>query len=64
MGSLALQGKNKEVMNVSIYLGRMLRYSLNTKSNVVRLGEELSYIKSYTDILKLRYEDTSQLNWR
>ena len=62
MGSLALQGKNKEVMNVSIYLGRMLRYSLNTKSKVVRLGEELSYIKSYTDILKLRYEDNITIN--
>lgn len=58
IGSLALQGKNKEVMNVSIYLGKMLRYSLNTKSNIVPLGEEVNYIKSYTNILKLRYEDT------
>jgi two-component system, sensor histidine kinase YesM len=57
IGSLALQGKNKEVMNVSIYLGKMLRYSLNTNSNVVLLGEEINYISSYTDILKLRYED-------
>jgi two-component system, sensor histidine kinase YesM len=58
IGSLALQDKNKEVMNVSIYLGKMLRYSLNTKSNIVPLGEEVNYIKSYTNILKLRYEDT------
>jgi two-component system, sensor histidine kinase YesM len=58
IGSLALQGKNKEVMNVSVYLGKMLRYSLNTKSNIVPLGEEVNYIKSYTNILKLRYEDT------
>lgn len=57
IGSLALQEKNKEVMNVSVYLGKMLRYSLNTKSNMVSLGEELNYIKSYTNILKLRYED-------
>jgi len=58
IGGLALQGKNKEVMNVSIYLGRMMRYSLNTQSDVVTLGEELNYIRSYTDILKVRYEDT------
>ncbi|MFS0775100.1 histidine kinase [Neobacillus sp. 3P2-tot-E-2] len=58
IGSLALQEKNKEVMNVSIYLGKMLRYSLNTKSNIVPLGEEVNYIKSYTNILKLRYENT------
>lgn len=57
IGSLALQEKNKEVMNVSVYLGKMLRYSLNTKSNIVSLREELNYIKSYTNILKLRYED-------
>ncbi|MEH7387975.1 sensor histidine kinase [Bacillus sp. JJ1521] len=62
MGSLAVQGKNKEVMNVSIYLGRMLRYSLNTKNKVVDLGEELNYIKNYTDILKLRYGDMININ--
>jgi two-component system, sensor histidine kinase YesM len=57
IGSLALQGKMKDVMNVSIYLGKMLRYSLNTNSNIVSLDEELNYITSYTNILKLRYED-------
>ncbi|WP_246629185.1 cache domain-containing sensor histidine kinase [Mesobacillus maritimus] len=62
MGSLAVQGRNKEVMNVSIYLGRMLRYSLNTKNKVVNLDEELNYIKNYTDILKLRYEDMININ--
>ncbi|MFP7297096.1 sensor histidine kinase [Neobacillus niacini] len=61
IGSLALQGKNKEVMNVSVYLGKMLRYSLNSKSNIVSLGEEVNYIKSYTNILKLRYEDTIRI---
>jgi two-component system, sensor histidine kinase YesM len=57
IGGLAVQGKNKEVMNVSIYLGKMMRYSLNTQNDVVKLGEEISYIRSYTDILKVRYED-------
>lgn len=57
IGGLAVQGKNKEVMNVSIYLGRMMRYSLNTQTDVVTLGEEVNYIRSYTDILKVRYED-------
>jgi len=58
IGGLAVQGKNKEVMNVSVYLGRMMRYSLNTETNIVHLSEEINYIRSYTDILKLRYEDT------
>jgi two-component system sensor histidine kinase YesM len=34
-----------------------MRYSLNTQNDVVRLGEEVNYIRSYTDILKVRYED-------
>ncbi|PPA71712.1 cache domain-containing sensor histidine kinase [Jeotgalibacillus proteolyticus] len=58
IGGLAAQGKNEEVMNVSVYLGRMLRYSLQTKNSVVRLSEEMAYIRSYTEILKLRYEDS------
>ncbi|MBM7603958.1 two-component system sensor histidine kinase YesM [Metabacillus crassostreae] len=57
IGGLAAQGKNKEVMNVSIHLGRMMRYSLNTQSDIVKLGEEIAYIRDFTDILKLRYED-------
>ncbi|QNG59838.1 histidine kinase [Bacillus sp. PAMC26568] len=57
IGGLAVQGKNREVMNVSIYLGRMMRYSLNTHSDVVKLGEEINYIRNFTDILKVRYED-------
>ncbi|WP_342045095.1 cache domain-containing sensor histidine kinase [Bacillus sp. OTU530] len=58
IGGLAAQGKNKDVMNVSVYLGRMMRYSLNTQSDVVNLGEEINYIRNFTNILKLRYEDT------
>lgn len=58
IGGLAAQGKNREVMNVSVYLGRMMRYSLNTQNDEVTLGEEMSYIRSYTNILKMRYMDT------
>lgn len=58
IGGLAIQGKKKEVMNVSIYLGRMMRYSLNTQADVVKLGEEISYIRNFIEILKLRYEGT------
>ncbi|MBI0578642.1 histidine kinase [Neobacillus cucumis] len=57
IGGLAMQEKNKQVMDVSIHLGKMMRYSLNTQSDVVNLGEELKYIRSYTEILKVRYED-------
>ena len=57
MGGLAAQGKNKEVVNVSVYLGEMMRYSLSTQSSVVQLQEEINYIRNFTSILKIRYED-------
>lgn len=58
IGGLAAQGKNKEVVDVSVYLGKMMRYSLNTQSDSVQLKEEIAYIRSFTEILKLRYEDS------
>jgi len=58
IGGLAAQGKSREVMNVSVYLGRMMRYSLNTQNDIVTLGEEMSYARSYTNILKIRYVDS------
>ncbi|GEN86166.1 cache domain-containing sensor histidine kinase [Oceanobacillus sojae] len=61
IGGLAAQGKNKEVVNVSVYLGKMLRYALNTKSDLVTLTEEIQYIRNYAKILELRYEGDLQI---
>jgi two-component system, sensor histidine kinase YesM len=57
IGGLAAQGKNKEVIDVTIHLGRIMRYSLNTESDMVTLGEEMNYIRRFMEILKLRYEE-------
>lgn len=57
ISGLAAQEKNREVMHVSVNLGKMLRYSLNTKSNTITLGEEIQYIRNYINILQHRYED-------
>ncbi|MFI8575305.1 sensor histidine kinase [Rossellomorea aquimaris] len=57
IGGLAAQGKNKEVIDVTIHLGRIMRYSLNTETDMVTLGEEMAYIRRFTEILKLRYEE-------
>ncbi|WP_409293945.1 cache domain-containing sensor histidine kinase [Peribacillus sp. SCS-26] len=58
IGGLAVQGKNKEVMDTTVYLGRMMRYSLDTRKITVTLGEEMDYIKSYTNLLSVRYAGT------
>jgi two-component system sensor histidine kinase YesM len=57
ISGLAAQGKNEEVVNVSVYLGRMMSYSLNTQDPLVTLGQELEYIKNFTEILKMRYRN-------
>ncbi|KPL58333.1 sensor histidine kinase [Rossellomorea vietnamensis] len=56
IGGLAAQGKNKEVIDVTVHLGRIMRYSLNTESDIVTLGEEMNYIRRFMEIMKLRYE--------
>lgn len=61
IGGLAAQGKNKEVVNVSVYLGKMLRYALNTESDLVTMAEEIQYIRNYAEILKLRYGGDLQI---
>ncbi|MBM0065500.1 histidine kinase [Bacillus gibsonii] len=57
ISGLAALGKNEEVVNVSVYLGRMMSYSLNTQDPLVTLGQELEYIKNFTEILKMRYRN-------
>jgi two-component system, sensor histidine kinase YesM len=62
VGGLAAQGKNKEVIDVTIHLGRIMRYSLNTESDMVTLGEEMAYIRRFMEILKLRYEEALSIS--
>lgn len=57
ISGLAAQGKNEDVVNISVYLGRMMSYSLNTQDQLVTLGQELDYIKNFTEILKMRYRN-------
>ncbi|GLC89658.1 cache domain-containing sensor histidine kinase [Lysinibacillus piscis] len=57
ISSLAAQERHDDVMNVSSYLGKMMRYSLDTKRITVPLAEEMQYIRSYMKILALRYEE-------
>src|SRR5690606_24347888 len=39
---LASQGNNREVLKITIYLGKMMMYSLNTKTNIARLAEAMN----------------------
>ncbi|MHC8521974.1 sensor histidine kinase [Rossellomorea sp. H39__3] len=57
IGGLSAQGENRKVIDVTVHLGRMLSYSLDTERDVVTIGEEINYMRRYTEVLKLRHED-------
>lgn len=53
---LASEGMDQEVITVSKCMSAMLRY--NTKfENITTLNEELTQIKNYVQVLKIRFED-------
>jgi len=55
IGSLSVQGRSDEVVEVTESLGQMLRFSLRTDTDLVRLNEEMRYIKHYVSILRIRF---------
>lgn len=57
IGSLSAQRRSKEVMDVTEWLGQMLRYSLSVDSDLAKLREELEYVRYYVSIMKLRFGD-------
>lgn len=57
IGGLAAMKRNDTVIDATEALGQMMRYSLNLNSDLVKVKEELSYIRDYLFILQLRYED-------
>ncbi|WP_309119828.1 sensor histidine kinase [Paenibacillus sp.] len=57
IGGLAAMKREELVMDAAEALGKMMRYSLNLNSDLVKVREELDYMRDYLFILKLRYED-------
>ncbi|KIL38013.1 hypothetical protein SD70_29195 [Gordoniibacillus kamchatkensis] len=53
--SLAAQGRNGDIQQVIEALGRMLRLTLKADSDLIRLEEEIAYIRAYTSILSACY---------
>jgi two-component system sensor histidine kinase YesM len=61
IGGLAAMKRNDVVMDATEALGQMMRYSLNLNSDLVKVKEEISYIRDYLFILQLRYEERLQV---
>ncbi|NIK74991.1 two-component system sensor histidine kinase YesM [Paenibacillus castaneae] len=62
IGGLAAVKKNDVLMDATEALGQMMRYSLNLNSDLVKVKEEMNYIRDYLFILQLRYEDRLQVD--
>jgi len=57
IGSLSAQKRSEEVIDVTEWLGQMLRYSLRSDSDLAKLREEMQYIRYYVSIMKIRFGD-------
>ncbi|WP_246358353.1 sensor histidine kinase [Paenibacillus phytorum] len=61
ISGLAAMKREDLVMDATEALGKMMRYSLNMNSDLVRVAEEMSYIRDYLFILHLRHEERLQV---
>jgi len=61
IGSLSLQDRKEDVLDVTESLGQMLRYSLKTDSDLTTVGEEMQYIRHYVTILRIRFGERLRL---
>ncbi|PHV69976.1 hypothetical protein CS063_12575 [Sporanaerobium hydrogeniformans] len=52
----ALRGE-KDIMQMTVALARLLRLSINTKREFVSIAEEIEHVKCYLKIQKIRYAD-------
>ncbi|MFD1776365.1 cache domain-containing sensor histidine kinase [Paenibacillus rhizophilus] len=58
IGGLAAMKREDLVMDATEALAKMMRYSLRLDSDLVKVSEEMGYIRDYLFILQLRHQDS------
>ncbi|MFX3633578.1 MAG: sensor histidine kinase [Candidatus Pristimantibacillus sp.] len=58
MSSLAMQRRTDDTVQVIESLGKMMRFSLKMSDDLVRLEEELKYVRDYIAILQVRFGES------
>lgn len=53
--------KNEEVVIMTASLARLLRQSISNEDELVTVGQEIEYVRSYLTIQKMRYKDKLNL---
>lgn len=54
-------GKNQEIVDITVHLGRVLRRVMNTKSDLVEISYEMEIIRSFVEIQKKHYGERLSL---
>lgn len=57
LSSLSMQKRTDDSVRVIESLGKMLRFSLNSKEDLIPLAEELSCLRHYISILSIRFRE-------
>lgn len=63
ISSLALMGRNDDVYKMMSALGRFYRVSLSKGKEIISLEEEIDTVRSYLEILKVRYSDIFKVEY-
>lgn len=58
ISSIAVIHKIDDVDIIARSLGKMLRYSIKTKENIVSVNEECEHIRNYLSIQKIRFQES------
>lgn len=61
MSSLAMQRRTDDTVQVIESLGKMMRFSLKMSDDLVRLEEELKYVRDYIAILQVRFGESLEV---
>lgn len=63
ISSLALLGRNEDVYKMMSALGRFYRVSLSKGKEIISLEEEVETVRSYLEILKVRYSNLFRVEY-
>ena len=55
---IAIRNNQSDISDICISLGKIMETSLDSKSNLITLKEEIELVHSYIHIQKFRYQDT------
>lgn len=59
---MSLINNDEETSKMVFALGKILRYGINQKNEIVTVKEELSNLEDYTMLQKIRFEDIYEIN--